>query len=97
MEKDTWKDIFCRQVSTGKFWKNLFKSEFDERTFLDRSDAVHICKKAQSDTYEAIISKLDGRVDESIINELNKDLEEHWSDSSDDSALGMFFNGKQIK
>ena len=97
MEKETWKDLFCRQVDTGKFWKNLFKDEFDQHQFLDRSDAFHICKKAQADTYENIIAKLTGKIDDNIIEELKQMLREHWEKSSDDSALGMFLNGKQIK
>lgn len=46
MSKETWKDIFRKQVSSGKFWKNLFKDNFDKTQFIERSDAVYICKKA---------------------------------------------------
>ena len=95
--KDTWKDVFCRQVDTGKFWKNLFKDDFEKHQFLDRSDAVHVCKKAQSDAYENVINKLEGKVDDSVLTELKEMLEQHWKDASEDSALGMFQQGKQIK
>lgn len=94
--KETWKDIFCNQVAGGKFWKNLFKDEFDRHQFLDRSDAVYICKKAQADIYEKIISDLNMKnVDPKIISTLKMQLEKHWE--KDDSALGMFVNNKQIK
>jgi len=89
MEKETWKDVFCRQVDCGKYWKNLFKDEFDRHNFLDRSDTVYICKKAQADIYEDIISKLDGKISIDAMNELKKSLEEHWN--NDDSDLGMFY------
>ena len=84
---ETWKDIFCRQVSTGRYWKNLFKDEFDKHKFIDRSDAVVICKKSQSDVFETIINKLDGRIDNSILSEIKQMLVEHLD--SDNSSLGM--------
>lgn len=62
------------------------KEEFERRKFIDRSDAVYICKKAQADTYEHIINKLSGKVDQSIIDELNNELQKHWD--KDDSGLG---------
>ena len=95
MEKETWKDIFCRQLSTGSFWKNLFKDEFDSHQFLDRSDAVYICKKAQADIYEDIIGKLDGKIDYKIIKELKENLKDHWK--KDVSALGMIVGGEKRK
>lgn len=70
-------------VGIGK----LLGVEFDNRRFLDRGDAVFLCKKAQADTMGDIISKLDGKVDETIISELKSDLEKHWE--TDISALGM--------
>jgi len=95
---ENWKDVFCQQVDCGKFWKNLFKDEFDSHAFLDRSDAVYICKKAQADVYESTIEFLEdmgGDVDPKIVKELKKRLEEHWE--KDDSTLGMVIDGKQIK
>jgi hypothetical protein len=97
MEKESWKDIFCRQVSSGGYWRNLFKEEFENHQFLDRSDAVYICKKAQADAYENVILKLDGKIEKGLIDEIKQILKKHWEDSSDDSALGMILNGKQIK
>jgi hypothetical protein len=95
MENETWKEAFCDQVDDGKFWKNLFKDEFDNHQFLDRSDAVYLCKKAQADAYENIISKLEGKVSDDIINDIKQILEDNWN--KDDSTLGMYFNGEQIK
>ena len=83
---ETWKDFFVRQSASGRYWKNLLKDEFETRKFIDRSDAVYICKKAQADTYEHIIAKLSGKVDESIISELKQELAQHWD--KDDSGLG---------
>lgn len=97
MEKETWRDIFCRQLATGGYWKFLHKEEFDSHQFLDRSDAFHIIKKAQAEVYVDIISKLNNRIDDSILKEIIEDYENHWKNSSDDSALGMFLNDKQIK
>jgi len=82
---ETWKDFFVRQTASGRYWKNLLKDEFERRKFIDRSDAVYICKKAQADTYEHIIAKLSGKVDESIIEELKNELQQHWD--KDDSGL----------
>lgn len=93
--KETWRDVFCNQVDDGKSWKSLFVEEFERHQFLDRSDAVYICKKAQADVYEDVLNKLEGKVDVAIINELKKALDNHWK--KDDSALGMIVNGKQIK
>ncbi len=84
---ETWKDFFVRQTASGRYFKNLFKDEFERHKFIDRSDAVYICKKAQSDIYDSIIEKFKNRVDEDIINELKNDLEKHWK--SDDSGLGL--------
>lgn len=94
MKIETWKGVFCKQVGTGKYWKNLFKDEFDKHQFLYRADAVYICKKAQADCYENIINKLEGKIDVAIIDELKQVLDEHWK--NDDSALGLFMGGKQI-
>lgn len=43
-DNDTWKDIFVRQVASGSRFKSIFKDEFDRHKFLDRSDAVWLCK-----------------------------------------------------
>ena len=67
MKKETWKDIFAQQTDCGKFWKELHKEEFDRHSFLDRSDALYICKKAQADAYENVIKKLDRKTDVKII------------------------------
>ena len=88
MKEDTWKDIFVRQIGSGRFWKNLLQEDFDIRRFLDRSDAVYICKKAQSDAYDKVIDILCKDI-------INKDMiisirilkEELWN--NDDSSLGM--------
>lgn len=85
MKKDTWKDVFRRQMVSGKFWSNLLKEEFNRRIFLDRSDAVYICKKAQADAYENVISKFDGEVSSDIIDELREMINELWN--SDDLDL----------
>jgi len=92
--KETWKDIFCKKVGSGNYWEDLFEGEFPEHLFLDRSDAVYICKKAQVDAYENIITKLTGKVDDSVIKEIKQTIEDLWK--QDDSALGMIVNGKQI-
>jgi chromosome segregation ATPase len=84
---ESWKNIFTKQVSSGKYWKNLFKDEFDRHQFLDRSDAVYICKKAQADAYQNVINKLHGKIDDDSLNEIKQILDNLWED--DDSALGM--------
>lgn len=85
---ETWKDIFVRQVSTGRFWKKLFKDDFERQEFLGRSDAVYICKKAQSDVYDTLIKrcKLSHQL-EKFTGELEKMKEELWKE--DISDLGM--------
>ncbi len=80
----SWKITFSNQVATGKYWKELFKDSFDEQRFLTRSDAVYICKEAQADAYDNIMTKLEEKVDPDVINKLKKEL---WD--SDDSALGI--------
>jgi hypothetical protein len=84
---ESWKDVFTKQVSSGRYWKNLFKDEFDRHQFLDRSDAVYICKKAQADAYQNVINKLQGKIDDNSLNEIKQILDNIWED--DDSALGM--------
>ena len=86
-ENDTWKTVFVQQVSSGRFWKNLLKDDFNQRFFLDREDAIYICKKAQADTYEKIIKDLKGKVDKEIIDKLKQDVEDLWK--KDDSMLGI--------
>lgn len=88
IKEDSWKDVFIRQTASGRYWKNLFKEDFEKHKFLDRSDAVWICKKSQSDGYDNIIELLDDQVDEKIIDKIKKLRDELWEDQ-DDSALGM--------
>ena len=95
MKAETWKDVFCNQIGDGKYWKKLFNDQFENHQFLDRSDAVYICKKAQADAYENIINKFEGKVDVTVMNELKQILDKHWK--KDDSALGMIIGDKQIK
>ncbi len=83
---ENWKDIFRNQVASGKYWKH--SHDFDKKRFLERSDAVHICKKAQSEVYEDVIEHLiDMGGNSRIIEELETRLEKHWT--QDNSALGM--------
>ncbi len=84
---ESWKDVFTKQVSSGRYWKNLFKDEFDRHQFLDRSDAVYICKKAQADAYQNVINKLQGKIDDDSLNKIKQILDNLWE--TDDSALGM--------
>jgi hypothetical protein len=84
---ESWKNIFTKQVSSGKYWKNLFKDEFDRHQFLDRSDAVYICKKAQADAYQNVINKLQGKIEDNLLKEIKQILDNLWD--NDDSALGM--------
>ena len=84
---ESWKDVFNKQVSSGRYWKNLFKDEFDNHKFLDRSDAVYICKKAQADAYENVINKLQGKIDDNLLKEIKQILDNLWE--NDDSSLGM--------
>lgn len=91
MKKETWETIFARQISSGKFWKNLLKDDFEKRFFLDREDAVYLCKKAQSDTYEKIINDLKGKVDKSIIDKLEKDIEDLWTDDNSKLYKSILF------
>jgi len=87
MEKETWKTVFVAQVDNGRYWKELFKDDFNRHLFLDRSDAVYICKKAQADIYKKIIKDLKGKVDKEIIDKLKQDVEDLWK--KDDSMLGI--------
>ena len=84
---ESWKKVFTRQIGSGKYWKNLFKDEFERHQFLDRSDAVYICKKAQADAYENVINRLQGKIDDNSLNEIKQILNNLWE--SDDSSLGM--------
>jgi len=81
-----WEDCFLRQVDRGSFWKKLHGDECDRQTFLMRSDALYICKKAQADAYENVIELLDEENDKESIKKINKIIAELWN--NDDSALG---------
>jgi len=89
MKEDTWKDFFVRQVGSGRFWRNLLKDDFESIKFLDRSDAVYICKKAQSDAYDNVINILNGdiSINEDIVISIKNLKDKLWE--SDDSALGI--------
>lgn len=92
---DTWKDAFREQIDDGKFWKKLFKDDFNEHQFLDRSDAVYICKKAQADAYQNVINAIKDKVDKSVIDEIEQIIIDLWD--NDDSSLGMVaFNGQVL-
>jgi hypothetical protein len=93
--EETWRDVFCAQVDSGKYWKNLFKDNFEKEQFLTRSDASYIVKKAQADIIQGIIKDFEGNVNDSVINYLQNMIKELWA--KDDSAIGMIVNGKQIK
>jgi hypothetical protein len=90
MEKETWQSVFIKQVDSGKFWMNLFKDEFDKHQFLDRSDVIHLCKKAQADIYENIIELFRGRIDDSMILEIENVIRKNWD--NDESGIGLTFN-----
>lgn len=85
--KESWKDVFVQQIGSGKYWKDLFKDGFDNQKFLDRSDAVHICKKAQADAYQNVINKLKGKIEDDSLNEIKQLIDDLWND--DDSILGL--------
>lgn len=87
-----WKRAFRKQTATGKYWKNLFKEDFETHRFLDRNDAVCICEKAQTDAYENVIKTLQGKVDETIISEIRQIIVD--LDKEDNSALGVICDGK---
>ena len=89
MKEETWKDVFIRQIGSGRFWKNLLQQDFEFRRFLDRSDAVYICKKAQSDAYNNTIDILmkDMIINKDSIISIRKLKDELWNE--DDSTLGM--------
>lgn len=84
---ETWRDVFIKQVSSGRFWRNLFKDNFDNHKFLDRCDAVYICKKAQSDVYDKLIKKFSVSKLVTIVQELENEKDAMWRE--DISGLGQ--------
>ena len=79
---ENWKETFELQASTGKYWKELFKFEHDCKLFLDASDALWICKRAQADVLESILEKIE---DKSIQDIIKSKIKEVWE--SDDTKL----------
>lgn len=85
--KETYEDIFSNQIGSGSYWKNLFGDGFNDHKFIERSDALYICKRAQDDVYGKIIRELDGKIDITLINKIKQMLDEHWE--NDNSSLGI--------
>jgi len=86
MENNKWKDDFKRQLGNGKYWKKLLGDDFEKRQFLDRSDAVYICKMARAEAFTQVRNSLDPVKDKLTIDSINKMIVELWD--QDDSALG---------
>lgn len=78
----TWKDLFKRQTDSGKFWVNLHKhGNFDTEKFLMKSDAYHICYKAQSDVLKKLAKRLKKEnkdLPDWVIDEIKKLENELW-------------------
>jgi hypothetical protein len=88
IHSEIWKYKFRDKSASGKYWQKLFGDEFESHKFLDRSDAVSICKIAQRDAYTEIINILEAnRVNIEVINEVKASLER--IEDEDNSGLGM--------
>jgi hypothetical protein len=83
-EDETWQDVIRKQTDSGKFWKNLFKDEFEKHSFLDRADAVYACKKAKAEAFHEI---LELQITEDLKKTIEEKIEKLWKD--DDSAVGL--------
>ncbi len=95
---ETWRDVFISQVDDGKYWQNLFKDEFNRHLFLDRSDAVYICRKAQSDVYDVLIKKLKAELVQLLENDntIENDYDEVLSGLSDSDCHSIGQNDGEI-
>ena len=78
--EDTYKDIFNRQWCTLKGWKKIHKNNrmFDDEKFFMFDDVQYICKKAQADAYKDMIDKFKGTPYESVIPDLELEIEKIW-------------------
>lgn len=90
----SWRQTFRNQVDTGGFWEDLFKTEFKQHQFLDRPDVVCIVKEAQRDILDEALEKILENGNTDLYLSITA-LRDRISDT-DDSALGMYFNGKQL-
>lgn len=95
---ETWRDLFRQQVGSGKFWKNLCGTQFDNHLFLDRPDVVCIIKQAQRDGLDELLAKLweEGSKDTYYKVAAQIELLKAELTDLDDSAIGMYHNGKQL-
>ena len=78
-----WKKLFVQQLGTGKFWQKLFKQDFDNHQFLDRSDVITIIRTAQLDALREADKRINDAQSSVKIQQLIKEITD-----GDESGLG---------
>lgn len=78
-----WKKLFVQQLGTGKFWQKLFKQDFDNHQFLDRSDVITIIRTAQLDALREADKRIKDAQSSVKIHQLIKEITD-----TDESGLG---------
>lgn len=78
-----WKKLFIQQLGTGKFWQKLFKQDFANHKFLDRSDVITIIRIAQLDALREADKRISDEESSVKINQLIKEITD-----ADESGLG---------
>jgi hypothetical protein len=79
-----WKKLFVQQLATGKFWQKIFKQDFTNHQFLDRSDAITIIRIAQLDILCEVEKRIGDEQSSVKINQLIKEITD-----ADESGLGL--------
>ena len=79
-----WKKLFVQQLGSGKFWKKLFKQDFDNHQFLDRSDVITIIRIAQLDVLREVDKRIKDAQSSVKVNQLIKEITD-----ADESGLGL--------
>lgn len=78
-----WKNLFVQQLGTGKFWQKIFKKDFDNHKFLDRSDVITIIRIAQLDALREADKRINDSQSSVKIQQLIKEITD-----TDESSLG---------
>ena len=90
IDEDCWQEVFVRQLSSGRRWKDILQDEFNKRMFLDHSDAIYLCQKAQAEAYEKVLDMLGEnprKNNAQTVNKIQSLIDDLWE--KDISGLGL--------
>lgn len=72
-----WNKLKNQQKASGKFWQNLFKTDFDNHFFVDVSDTTQIGKEAYTEGCHNILSLIKDKLDKTSIEKIESHIKDH--------------------